>query len=174
MADYRAIWIVCRAVIEFLRGNYKPEYFDGNELEFKLLSCKDFAIRPFRAGVSLLLYRIYHNIDFKIDRGPQAPDGRTHHPPLSLNLHFLLTPWGQSPELQLCIAGWMMRMMYDSPVLSAEYLNSLSPGVFRPEEHVEIVLDELGSEDTLKIREAIGASLCNPSIPYVARKVVIE
>ena len=68
-------------------------------------------------GVSLFLYRVYHNGGARSPAGRTLPDGRRQRTRLPVDLHFLATAWARKASLQHEIAGWMMRVLEDNPVL---------------------------------------------------------
>ena len=173
MANYRAITAVSEAIIYLLESQFLLGEFDGNQLEFRVYLAKDFAT-PMQAGVSLLLYRIYANGTHRTPRGRLSPDGRQHYPQLPLDLHFLLTAWAQDASLQHTIAGWMMRILEDTPSLPPGLLNRNYPNIFHPDESVEISLAELTTEEMFRIWEVIVNNAYQISVPYVARVVRIE
>lgn len=172
MADYRAVATVTETVLQLLRSNYQPDDFD-QELEFKVFTAKDFT-KPLNAGVSLFLYRIFPNGVQRTPPGRMMPDGRRFPTLLPLDLHMLLTVWGREASLQHTIAGWMMRTLEDQPVFPASLLNATTPGVFRPDETVELSLTELTNEDLLRIWDALVQNVYQLSVPYIARVVRIE
>jgi hypothetical protein len=172
MADYRAVASITETVLQFLRSNYNPVDFD-QELEFKVFTARDF-VKPLNAGVSLFLYRIFPNGVHRTPPGRIGPDGRSYPPLLPLDLHMLLTVWGREASLQHTIAGWMMRTLEDQPIYPASMLNATSPGVFRPDETVELSLTELTNEDLLRIWDTLVQNVYQLSVPYVARVVRIE
>lgn len=172
MANYRAVAATCQAVLHLLRINHRPGDFD-QEMEFKVHLAKDF-MQPMSAGVSLFLYRIAPDGTYRTPPGRIGSDGRRRKSQLPLNLYFLLTAWGKDSSLQHAIAGWMMRMIEDTPSLPAGLLNAVSPGVFRPDETVELVLTELTNEDMFRIWEGVVQNVYQISVPYVARVVTLE
>lgn len=172
MADYRAIATVTEAVLQLLRTNYRPEDFD-QELEFKVFTAKDFT-KPLNAGVSLFLYRVFPNGAQRTPPSRVAADGRPLPTLLPLDLHMLLTVWGREASLQHIITGWMMRVFEDQPIFPAGLLNAVNPGVFRPDETVELMLTELTNEDMLRIWDTLVQNVYQLSVPYLARVVRIE
>ncbi len=172
MADFRAISTVCEAVIHLLHTSDRPAGIDS-ELEFKVFSARDFE-HPMTAGVSLFLYRIFANGAHRTPAGRPGSDGRPTQPQLPVDLHFLLTVWGREASLQHVLAGWMMRTLEDTPILSAGDLNAVAPEVFRPDETVEISLTELTNEDLLRIWEVLGLRVYQLSVPYVARVIALD
>lgn len=172
MANYRAIAVVCESIIHLLRTNYKPEDFN-NELEFRVYGSKDFE-QSMLSGVSLFLYRIFHNGIHRVPSGRIGSDGRRYQTQLPVDLLFLLTAWGQDASLQNTIAGWMMRILEDTPILPGGLLNSVAPDVFRPDETVEIVMAELTNEEMFHIWQSLVENSYQLSVPYIARNVRIE
>jgi len=168
MASFRAIDAVSRAVIALLQGHYHPEDFQNRPLEFRVCLAQDL---PMEAGVSLLLYRIDPNEAIRPLPERPLPGGPRRPPPLAVDLHFLLTAWAGDASLQHAIAGWMMRVMEDHPVLAAPALDGQ---VFQPGETVEIVLESLAAEEILRIWEVTANHAYQISVPYVARSVQIE
>jgi hypothetical protein len=67
-----------------------------------------------------------------------------------------------------------MRALEDTPILPGGLLNAVAPGVFRPDETVEIALAELNTEDLLHIWETVTENRYQLSVPYVARNIRIE
>jgi hypothetical protein len=90
---------------------------------------------------------------------------------LAVDLHFLLTAWAGDAPFQHAIAGWMMRVMEDHPLLAVPALDGQ---VFRPGETVEIVPASLTTEEILRIWEVTANHAYQISVPYVARSVQIE
>ncbi len=173
MADFRAIATATEAVLQLLRSEYRREDFNQETLEFKVFTAKDFA-KPLTAGVSLFAYRIFPNGVHRTPAGRATPDGRRFPALLPVDLHFMLTVWGKEASLQHMIAGWMMRVLEDHPIFPAALLNAVSPGVFRPDETLEVSLTELTNEDLLRIWETLVQNVYQLSVPYVARVLRIE
>ena len=173
MADFRAIQAVGEAVVNLLRSSYRPEDFN-TELEFRTFTARDFGQNAVQNGVSFFLYRIF---PFGVHRAPAGrvdAQGRKLQSLLPLELHFILTVWAQEASLQHAIAGWAMRMLEDSPILTAGVLNAAAEGSFRSDEFVEVGLAELSNEDLLRIWEVLGLNVYQLSIPYLARPIRIE
>lgn len=173
MASYRAIAAISDAVIHLLESQYDPTDFDGNQLEFKVYLARDFD-QPMDAGVSFFLYRIYANTTHRTPAGRIGPNGERYRTQLPLDLHFLLTAWAKDASLQHTIAGWMMRIMEDTPSLPPGLLNRKVADVFHPDETVEISLTQLTTEELFRIWEVIVNNTYQTSVPYVARNVKIE
>jgi hypothetical protein len=175
MANHRAIKTVCESVLSLLKSNYQASDFNNTQLQFEVFLAKDFTTGTgLNVGVSLFLYRVYVNTSHRTPSGRVGPSGERYQTQLPLDLHFLLTAWGEEASMQHTITGWMMRVLEDHPILPPGLLNSLDPGVFHPDETVEICLTELKNEDMMSIWRDMVEKKYQLSIPYMARNIRIE
>jgi len=173
MATFHAISAVSAAVVHLLESHYNPEDFGGSPLQFRVYMAPDF-LAPMDAGVSVMLYRIYPNAAHLSPSGHFSPVGRRQPPILALDLHFLITAWAKEASLQHEIAGWMLRVLEDAPVLPAALLNQRFPQTFQPDETVELILAELTTDELFRIWEAVADHAYQISVPYMARNIRIE
>ena len=173
MASASAISATTESVIRLLRNSYNPADFNNSTLDFKVYAANDF-LSPMDEGVSLLLYRIYHDGSYRTPPGRLQKSGQRGRRRLPLELHFMLTAWAKEATLQHEIAGWMMRTMEDNPILYPSLLNSYKPDVFFPDETVEISLAQLSVEDMFNIWDVIIHHVYQLSVPYVARVIRID
>jgi hypothetical protein len=174
VADYQAIMAVSKAVLELLRRNYEPKDFNFTELVFEVFQAKDFSKKTIDSGVSLFMYRIFPNGSHRTPSGRIDVTGRRHRTQLAVDLHFLLTAWGNDASLQHSIAGWMIRTLEDTPILPANLLNTFVADVFRPEETVEIIMGEMDTEVMVRLWDSLLENTFQLSVPYMARNVWIE
>jgi hypothetical protein len=172
MATHVAIASTCEAIVRVLRSSYDPAAFNNATLDFQVYVSADFQ-HPMTDGVSVLLYRIYHNSSFRTPAG-RVVRGQRQRTKLPLDVHFMLTAWAKTASRQHEIAGWMMRVMEDNPILPAALLNASRPDVFQPDEAVEVVLGDLATEDMFRIWEVMIQHVYQLSVPYVARMLQIE
>jgi hypothetical protein len=159
-------------VVRLLRSNFDPADFNNASLDFQVYVADNF-LQPMDQGVSLLLYRVYHNASHRTPPGRLIGQQR-QRTKLPLDLHFLMTAWAKTASRQHEIAGWMMRVLEDNPTLPAALLNAYQPGVFQDDEGVEVTLAELTTEDLFHIWEVMINHVYQLSVPYVARVVQIE
>ena len=172
MADYRAIPTFCDAVVQLLKSSYRPADFGNNTLDFQIGITQD--SKTVTSGITLSPYRIYPNNNNRIPSGRVNPDGTRQKTQLPIDVHFLLTAWGSSPSLQYTVAGWMMRVLEDTPILPASLLNTADKNVFKQDEAVEINIAELTNDDLFRIWEKLSQQPYQISVPYVARNIRIE
>ncbi len=173
MASTRAIAAVSDAIVQLLESRFSPEDFNMSSLEFRVYLASDFA-NPMDAGVSVFLYRVYVNHTNRSPAGRVDSLGQPHLTLLPLDLYFLMTAWAKDASLQHTIAGWMMRVLEDTPILSSGLLNHRGIEVFRPDESVQLSVAELETETLFRIWEVIVNNAFQISIPYVVRNVKIE
>ncbi len=174
MADYRAIRAVGEALMGLLQTSYRPEDFNDIVADFRMFTSRDFTNNAITNGASLFMYRLYCNGVYRIPPGRIGADGKQTDTQLPLELHFLITVWGGEASYQYELAGWIMRIIEDTPTLPSAILNSTSPNVFHSDETVDVTHAELRTEDLFRIWEVLGVNAYQLSIPYVARVVNIE
>jgi hypothetical protein len=172
MASHIAVASTCEAVVRLLRSNFDPADFNNATLDFQVYVADNF-LQPMDQGVSVLLYRVYHNGSHRTPPG-RVVGAQRQRTKLPLDLHFLLTAWGKTASRQHEIAGWMMRVLENNPTMPAALLNAYQPGVFHDDESVEVMLAELTTEDLFHIWEVMINHVYQLSVPYVARVVQIE
>ena len=171
MADFRAIEGTTAALVRLLQASYTAEDF-GHDLLFQSYVTQSFE-QPMAAGVSVFLYRIVLDGVHRMPPARFAPDGSRTHPQLPLDLHYLLTFWARDASLQHRLAGWTMRTVEDTPVLPFGLLDAAAPGVFDPDETVQVLPADLPNEDLFRIWDTLGQSKYQLSVPYVVRNVVV-
>ena len=173
MSSYAAIASTMEALVRLLRTSYDSSDFNGAVLDFQVYVSDDFD-QPMEQGVSLFLYRVYHNGAVRTPPGRILPDGRRQRARLPVDVHFLATAWAPRASLQHEIAGWAMRVLEDHPILDAGLLNSYRSGVFQAEETVTLSPTDLTVEEVFRIWEVMLEHSYQLSIPYVARTLELE
>lgn len=185
MASYRAIRTISDVLVQFLKASHEvlvsDEEPDSSEqspihesLQFDLYQGGDFQSQETGStDVSLFLYRVSVNGTTRTPPGRRTSSGETQRTQLPLDLHYLVTVWAQDAKKQHQIAGWLMRTLETTPILPKGVLNGINDEVFRPDETVEIILNDLSNEELFRIWDIIGESY-RLSIPYLVRNVRIE
>jgi hypothetical protein len=173
MASWNAIAATSRAILGLLEDAYPRDGF--GRLSFTLVQPSDFGEEAdFADGYTLCLYRVVPGSQRNLPPR-MAPDGRRYRPSLPVDLHYLLTPWGESVEKQQMLLGWGMRRLEDESVLPAGVLNRhlREADVFHPDEAVELVLDPLPLPDFTSIWDKLKPAM-QTSVTYAARGVRID
>lgn len=172
MASYRAISVVSNAMIKLLEANCPQPLAEHSA--FSLYRPIDYD-SPMEKGLSLMLYRLAIN-GAQRNRPPRrAADGRKLRPSLPVDLHFLLTAWAGSAEVQYLLLGWALRFLEDRSVLPASVLNlyAADTRTFAGDEAVEVVCDPLALADHLQLWDKLKTRL-PVSLTYVVRMLAID
>lgn len=172
MASSQAIAATGLAIVRLLSDSRpQPEF---SAARFELYQLGDFQT-PMEEGVSLYLYRVAVNGARRNLPPTVGPDGARHRPPIPLDLHYIASAWAKSAVKQQRLLGWAIRQLEDVPILPAGLLNQFGPepDVFKPNETVEIILEQITLQDWNNLWSA---TKTNPplSVGYVARMVGIE
>lgn len=173
MSRPSAIASTCEAVVRLLRASYAPRDFGGESLDFQVYVAEDFA-NPMDRGVSLFLYKVARDGVPRQPPGRVHRDGRIERTRLPVDLYFLLTAWAKHASLQHEIAGWMMRVIEDSSLLTPPLLNGYRADVFAADETVELIPAEMTVEDLFRIWETLVSHTYQLSVPYVARTLHLD
>lgn len=114
--------------------------------------------------LNLFLYRVTENAHLKNQNDPGF-DGGYGHPPLSLDLHYLLTAYGQSEEGLHAqhVLGNAMRVLHDYSVITPDLKQVrnnpdqpvLDSSLQNQFERIKIYLDNMTLEDITKIWTAL-------------------
>jgi len=178
LATYHAIAATGQAIISLLADAAKETEFDG--VSFALYQASSFQ-KPMDEGISLYLYRMSINPMGRNQPRPAGPLGQPTRPVLPLDLHYLLTAWASTAARQQLLLGWATRVLEDTPILPSGLLNqnhfAPAPGTFRPQEHVELVWEELSIQDMASIWDVFKPNqqiTQQLSVTYAARMLAIE
>jgi len=129
--------------------------------------------KPMEEGISLYLYQVGPSV---ARQNPRPRDGGMRRsPPVWLDLHYLLTAWGRTPDMQHRLLGWAVRTLEDTRILPPPLLNDFSPGteVFGANETVELVCEMISIQDLQAIWE-VAQTNQQLSIGFVARAVALD
>jgi len=129
-----------------------------------------------KARVNLFLYRVTENGALKNQELPgRASSNGYGHPPLSIDLHYLLTAYGSTVEedddfvdetRSHLLLGSAMRVLHDYPVITEELRTSTGDPILDTSlqsefESVKLTLDPISLEDLSKVWTAL-------TLPYRA------
>jgi len=195
MSDFRAIG-GASATLQTLLADRMEQPF-GTAIPVTIgtppFTSRDNEQRAEEARVNLFLYRVTENGYLQNQQIPgRGPAGAYGHPPLSLNLHYLVTAYGTA-EVRVGLAtlfddstaqfvlGSAMRVLHDVPIVTDSVTTQRAPSgslVLHPSlrdefEHVKITLEPLTLEDISKVWTAL-ALRYRLSASYVVNVVQIE
>ena len=170
MSNVRSLHSVGDSIATWLSNEYPDEMRQDFPCEFVLASSAAMGDPKFDdATLSLFLYRVTMNQHLRGAR--HAVDPMELGVPLSVDLHYLLTVWTDEVAREHAILAWTMLQLQQHPVFDA---SSLSPvGEWRAGEHVQVLPEELSTEDVMRIWDSLEPSY-RLSVSYTARVVRIE
>lgn len=169
MSDFRAIGAVSNSIRDLLEAEM------ANAVNVTVAAPDvDITIVDTTQRINLFLYKVDENGSLKnMDvpgRGHPAAFGR---PPLSLDLHYLLTAYGATEEEQIGAQELLadaMRVLHDFPIILGANLDI----ALRNEiEHVKLYLEPLSLEELSKIWSAVTRPM-RLSVSYLVTVVQIE
>src|SRR5215510_14950444 len=110
MSNVLAIHSVGQSLMTFLQNAYTAELKAIHSCDFKLISTGELA-KPenLETSVTLLLYRVTMNEHLR--NTPRRNDLGGEEFPLSVDLHYLLTVWADTPLTELAILAWVMQQL---------------------------------------------------------------
>jgi len=171
MGNVFSIHSVGNSIITRLRNAYPQALRDEIDCEFELFSSKDMheGNDLTTTTVALYLYRVTMDEHLR-GRERITPDQR-RNTPISLNLHYLCTIWSDSVYHEQTVMAWLMRELYQYPVLDR---SSLMPEAeWQPDDIIHLIPAELTNEDIMRVWEGLGAAY-RLSVSYIARVVRID
>jgi hypothetical protein len=172
MANVSAIYSVGDSLAAYLRHAYELTRADEGlpACTFRLVpsgemipseSGTDPVDKP---GLTLYLYRVTVNEHLRNDSGQSGT------PPLTVNLHYLLTVWADEVKAEQQILAWTMRTLHTHQALSP---SDLTPDAgWATGELVQIIPAEISLEDLTRLWNSLHRPL-RPSLTYMARAVQI-
>lgn len=182
MAQVGAVHAFGESVIRHLTGAYTQERATQTtlaparrtlpECRFEQISAArlDSDFDPGGNLVTLYLFRmaIDRNLRSTADhKTPKDPKSR----PLSLELHYLLTAWGDEAVHEQTILSWAMLELHRTSLLDRSAL--VPAALWEPDETVQILPSEMSHENMMRIWDAVKPGY-RLSASYIARTIRIE
>jgi hypothetical protein len=178
VSDYRVLQDISlylrRLLFENLSGNdsVASQFASENSISLDSPSriADNSAPNADQARLSLYLYQVTPSAH--LNNRPMIPagPGRQQHPPLSLNLYYLLTPVSQAPEDNLVILGRCLQILAARPVIRANFLDSW----LRPEPpEVRVTINPVSLEELTRVWNAFNETY-RLSVCYVVQVVSID
>lgn len=176
MANYNSVAAAGKSIERLLTAGFAepPVPVDGRVTRAFLVRTEDFdqssistvIVRP---ALSVFLYRVDFNKTMRAAWSQvTAHDGRPHLP---LDLHFLLTPWGDNAEAESAILGRALQCLDSNPILSGPLLHQ--GGGWAPNEAVHLLMDEMSTEAVMRTFDSLPTNY-RISVPYIARMVRLD
>jgi Pvc16 N-terminal domain len=171
MANLLAVYSVGASMIDYLDQSYRRSPLHNNPpCTFSLLSSGELAeSAPEPTKLSLLLHRV--TINEHLRNVPQINGTTYRDAPLALDLHYLMTVWAPSADIEHLILVWAMRELHQHQMLDRSFLSREAN--WGAEESVQIIPADLSNEDIMRIWDSLKPSY-RLSVAYVARVVRID
>ena len=120
--------------------------------------------------LSLYLYRIVENAYMKNRFPIEGTGGMQRKPPLTLDLHYLLTPLVGTPREQQVVLGKSMQVLYDRAMLES---SDLSGSLGLTGETVQLTLNSVSLEELTRVWQALEIPY-RLSVCYIARVAIVD
>lgn len=174
MAGIHAVNSFSDSLSQFLSNTYPAVLRDLYPCDFRVVSSNELdSEEDFGTAVTFYLYRVIVNEYLR--NTPQVSNNQDGNnptvPPLSLDLHIMISIWADSAAAEQTIGTWVMRQLYQHPLMDA---SALTPeGEWQSGEIIHVIPAELSNEDLMRIWDAISRSY-RLSMSYIARSVRID
>ena len=131
--------------------------------------------------LNLFLHQVSPNSGWRnVDLPSVDPGGQqTTHPPLALDLHYLLTAYGPQELQAEVLLGYGMQLLHEMPVLDRNEIDDRLPASLRGSmlsrqvEMIRITPERMGTEELSKLWSALQAHY-RPSAAYHVSVVLIQ
>jgi hypothetical protein len=120
--------------------------------------------------LSIYLYRITENATTKNQFPVQGNGAQLRKPPLTLDLHYLVTPLVGTVSDQQIILGKVMQVLYDRAILQG---TDLTGSLAASEEEVRVILNPVALEETTRVWQAMEMSY-RLSLVYLVRVAMVD
>jgi hypothetical protein len=173
VAGFGGVAAVGKSIEAVLNAGFAAvEPIDGTPTRSRLVRTDDLdppAPTITRPGLSVLLYRVDFNKTLRASwAAAGSADGSSHLP---LDLHYLLTAWGDNPEDEHRIIGRSMQILESLGGFSGPLLQP--GGDWSVTDSVQLYLEDMPTEDLMRTFDSLQCEF-RLSIPYIARVVVIS
>ena len=154
----------------YLKNAYPEPLRTDMKFDFKVIASSELAEGPEPQNtLTLYLFRITQNEHLRARVTPA--DRLNANPPLSIDLHYLLTSWADNVLAEQTVLTWAMREIQMHPVLDS---SSLSPeSNWGPGDMIQLIPAELSSDELFRIWELLQPKY-RLSVSYIARVVRID
>jgi hypothetical protein len=188
VAPAAAIYVVAQMLDQGISNANLSALFGGPALT----TCQSPDQVPIEADetdhLNLFLYGVSMNSGWRNVELPMrdTAGNRTGRPPLPIDLHFMMSAYGQSDYHPEILLGIGMQVLHETPFLDRTYISqtfsapssnlttALATSLLDQQiEQIKISPHDLSADDLYKLWSAFG-SKCRPSAAYVATVVLID
>lgn len=170
MASISAIHALTSGLAQHLSRAYQRRPLAGITCKFEPTGVSDFKkLDGQDTKLTLLLYRITHN-EHQRNR-PQSTLPLGAPPPLTVNVHLLVSIWADTALKEQSLLAWAMRELHLRPVLDRSLFAEV--GAYAAGDLVSLTPEDLTLDDLSKLWQVLVPPL-RPSLGYVARNVKLD
>lgn len=173
MADARAILSTSRALQKVLQDELSVLSIPAAQIKIESLDLLPDPVPPPR--ITIFLFNVHENPYLKnqpgsIERGPEERRGHVTPPPIVIDLDYMICAWASSTDEEHQLLGDILQVLHDHPEIGPL---ALGPS-WRPDEAVQISLNNPSIEDQARIWTTFGFKRFKLSLYYKLRSVPIE
>lgn len=172
MANFNAIAGVGISIVRLLDASFAEAFKVGSPPHAQLIRTDDLRNNGSgitRPGLSLFLYRVDFNKTMRAAWSAVGyREGRIHLP---LDLHFLMTAWGENADQEQAIIGRALQELETTAILTGPLLDAASG--WEPSDAIQLVLEEISTEAVMRTFDSLPTDY-RLSVPYIARIVRID
>ena len=168
MANVLALHAISQALVTSLRDSY-PAQIAGRPLPpcaFELLSSDGMSSHPLEGQTRVGLY--LHQLTIRDDLRQASPAGLAAcgSVPLGLELHYLLSAWGATPQNEQIPLAWAIHQLHACPILD---VSSLFPEAgWQPDEVLHVSAEPMSLQEQMHLWQSIDQTH-RPCMTYVVR-----
>ena len=170
MANFFAIHSVGTSLMTYLRNAYPEPLRTDHPCDFRVISSGELADET-DFGTTLLLYLYRVTINEHLRNRPLQHFPIDSRPPLSIDLHLMLSVWAASAVAEHTICAWAMQQLHHHPIMDISSLSS--DGGWGTDDVVHIIPAELSNEDLMRIWDTLAPNY-RLSVSYIARVIRID
>lgn len=164
MSEYTAVRAVSQTLKELLE-----DHITDPTVQVFLTSPKEMQ-QGNQNGISIWLYRITRN-EFLLNQPPRRPaNGQVSHPPMPVNLHYLITPLMTDPRDEQTLLGLVLQLFNDHATLSG---GDLKDALLGGDEELRLSFEAPSLEDLTRIWGALQEPY-QASLTYLVQSIAIE
>lgn len=168
MANVRALHLVGESLTFFLKNSYPKSLSDDVKAEFKQFTTGAVPDKtPATSTVALVLYRVGWNEHLR-QRRAASSGARV---PLALDLHYLVSIWGTSPQEEQILFAWTLLQLHTFPVMDRTVLRG--DGGWTATDQIEWIPEDMTHEQMARIWDKLNSPY-RLSAAYSARILQIE
>lgn len=184
MSSFAVINVVTEVLKDLLDSSLMTAFGNGNSGSYVVLKSPKDLETGVPKGLSLFLYNIVENAYIKNQPMKRIDTTRLQYPPLALNCHYLLTPYGEEQANDGTginthrALGRAMQVLHDNAILKGPALMSRLENINEEDyynliEEIRIILNPLSLDDLTKLWNSLNTSL-RLSASYEVRVIMIE